>query len=163
MQPVTIRKCRESPGIPGREPNAALPLNGLHYQAQPTFNPGKDMIDIFKALILTITVTSSLLIAGCGQEQKVHESWKTPPPRETVDDSTLNSEIKSALQADPEVRHLDIRVEAHAGTVMLSGFAENEAQMDRINMLAWMVDGVRKVDNKIDVRGGVPATDGREP
>lgn len=121
------------------------------------------MIDIFKALILTITVAGSLLLAGCGQEEKVHESWKTPPPQETADDSTLNSEIKAILQSDPDVRHLDIRVEAHAGTVMLSGFAENAAQMDRINMLAWMVEGVRKVDNKIDVRGEVPATDGREP
>lgn len=117
-------------------------------------------MDSLKMLVLTMAVVSSLLIAGCGQEQKVHESWKTPPPKEKIDDSSLNSAIKAALQADPEVRHLDIRVEAHAGTIMLSGFAESEAQLDRINMLTWMVEGVKKVDNKIDVRGGTPTADG---
>jgi hyperosmotically inducible protein len=90
----------------------------------------------------------------------VHESWKIPDPQAVVDDSTLNSSIQGALKADTDVRHLDVRVEAHNGTVMLSGFADNQAQLDRVNMLAWMVEGVKKVDNKMNVRGTPPPADG---
>jgi hyperosmotically inducible protein len=64
------------------------------------------------------------------------------------------------LKADPDVRHLDVRVEVHNGTVMLSGFADNQAQLDRVNMLTWMVEGVKKVDNKMNVRGAPPPADG---
>lgn len=118
------------------------------------------MIGRLRLLVLTIVVGGGLSIAGCGQEQKEHESWKTPPPKEEVDDSTLNSAVTAALKADPEVRHLDIRVEAHGGTVMLSGFADNQTQLDRVNMLTWMVEGVKKVDDKMGVRSGAPAADG---
>ena len=88
----------------------------------------------------------------------MHESWKTPEPTAVVDDSALNSNVQGALKADPDVRHLDVRVEANNGTVMLSGYADNQAQLDRVNMLTWMVEGVKKVDNKMSVRSGaVPA------
>ena len=115
------------------------------------------MIDRYKVVVLAIALASALSLASCGKEEKVHESWKTPEPQAAVDDTTLNSSIQGALKAEPEVRHLDIRVEAHNGTVMLSGFADNQAQLDRVNMLAWMVEGVKKVDNKMSLRSGPPA------
>src|SRR5687768_16042672 len=146
-------------GIRGKELTAECTAHLISLSVSVHLQRREKMMDSLKMLVLTMAVVSSLLIAGCGQEQKVHESWKTPPTKEKIDDSSLNSAIKAALQADPEVRHLDIRVEAHAGTIMLSGFAESEAQLDRINMLTWMVEGVKKVDNKIDVRGGTPTAD----
>ena len=112
------------------------------------------MIDRYKFVVLAIALAGALSMASCGKEEKVHESWKTPEPKAAVDDNTLNSSIQGALKADPDVRHLDVRVEAHNGTVMLSGFADNQAQLDRVNMLAWMVEGVKKVDNKMSLRGG---------
>lgn len=119
------------------------------------------MIDRYKPMALAaVALAGALSLAGCGKEEKVHESWKTPEPQAVVDDSTLNSSIQGALKADPDVRHLDIRVEAHNGTVMLSGFADNQAQLDRVNMLAWMVEGVKKVDNKMNVRGTPAPADG---
>lgn len=103
----------------------------------------------FVALILI----AALSVAACGKsEEKVHESWKTPPEKAQVDDNTLTRIIKSALKADPEVRHLDIGVEADNGTVTLSGAVDNQAQMDRVNMLTWMVEGIKKVDNKMSLR-----------
>lgn len=102
--------------------------------------------------LVTLILIAALSVAACGNEEKVHESWKTPPAQAEVDDSTLVSTIKSALKADPEVRHLDIGVDAESGTVMLSGVVDNQAQMDRVNMLTWMVEGIKKVDNKMSLR-----------
>lgn len=100
-----------------------------------------------------LILVAALSVAACGKpEEKVHESWKAPPPKAEVDDSTLVSTIKSALKADPEVRHLDIGVEAQNGTVTLSGPVDNQAQMDRVNMLTWMVEGIKKVDNKMSLQ-----------
>lgn len=118
------------------------------------------MIDRRKLAVLAATLIGALSIASCGKEERVHESWKTPEPDAIVDDSTLNSTIQGALKADPDVKHLDVKVEAHNGTVMLSGFADNQVQLDRVNMLTWMVDGVKKVDNKMSVRSGPAPTDG---
>jgi hyperosmotically inducible protein len=111
------------------------------------------MNDRHKLVIWTLILIGALSTAGCGKsEERVHESWGAPPTAEGVDDSTLNSTIKAALLADPDVRHLDVRVEAHNGEVMLSGIADNQTQMDRVNMLTWMVDGIKKVDNKMSLR-----------
>jgi hyperosmotically inducible protein len=105
--------------------------------------------------LATLTLIATLLVTACGNsEEKVHESWKAPPEKAQVDDSTLVSTVQSALKTDPEVRHLDIRVEADNGTVMLSGVVDNQTQMDRVNMLTWMVEGIKKVENKMSLRSG---------
>ena len=113
------------------------------------------MNDRHKLVIWALILMGTLSTVGCGKsEERVHESWVAPPTAEGVDDSTLNSTVKAALLADPDVRHLDVRVEAHNGEVMLSGTADNQTQMDRVNMLTWMVDGTKKVDNKMSLRSG---------
>ena len=70
------------------------------------------MIDRYKPIVLAVALAGFLSLASCGKGEKVHESWKIPDPQAVVDDSTLNSSIQGALKADPEVRHLDVRVEA---------------------------------------------------
>ncbi|SEP39083.1 BON domain-containing protein [Nitrosovibrio sp. Nv6] len=117
------------------------------------------MNDRYGLIVLAVTLVGALSVAGCGKSEKVHESWVEPPAQGQVDDSTLNSTIKAALLADPEVRHLDVKVEANDGKVMLSGFADNETQLERVNMLTWMAEGVKKVDNKMSVRSGAAPAD----
>src|SRR5262245_39050036 len=48
-----------------------------------------------------------------------------------IDDSGIAMRIKSAFVADPEVKSLDITVEARKGEVQLSGFVDSQAQIDR--------------------------------
>ena len=112
------------------------------------------MNDRHKLVIWAVVLIGALSVAGCGDSEKVHESWVTPPAAEAVDDNTLTHTIKSALLADPDVRHLEVKIEAHNGEVMLSGIADNQTQIDRVNMLTWMVDGIKKVDNKLSLRNG---------
>ena len=78
------------------------------------------MNDKYRLVILTATLIGALSIAGCTKpEDRVHESWVTPPAGEAVDDNTLASAIKSSLLADPDIKNLDVKIEAHNGEVML--------------------------------------------
>jgi hyperosmotically inducible protein len=106
------------------------------------------------SIIFVAVLAGVLCLSGCTRhEDKVHESWKTPEPKAQVDDATLADMLKSTMRADPETKNLDVRVEAHNGEIMLSGTVNNQAQMDRVVMLAWMAEGVKKVDNKLSVAG----------
>jgi hyperosmotically inducible protein len=104
-------------------------------------------------MVLAVLV-SAIPISGCTRhEDKVHESWVTPPQKEAVDDATLVSALREALRSDPQ----DVRIEAHNGEVMLSGIADNQAQIDRVAMFAWMMEGIKKVDNKMGLRNASAA------
>jgi hyperosmotically inducible protein len=112
-----------------------------------------------RSVILIAVLVGTLCVSGCTRhEDKVHESWKTPEPKAQIDDTTLADSLKAALRADPNVKNLDVKVEAHNGELMLTGTVNNQAQMDRLLMLAWMAEGVRKVDNKLSLGGGSTTT-----
>jgi hyperosmotically inducible protein len=117
----------------------------------------RSVIAAIMPVVLAVLV-STIPISGCTRhEDKVHESWVTPPEKEAVDDATLVSALREALRSDPEVKNLDVRIEAHNGEVMLSGIADNQAQIDRVAMFAWMMEGIKKVDNKMGLRNAPAA------
>ena len=119
------------------------------------------MNDKCKWMVFTGTLIGALIITGCTKhEDKVHESWVTPPAGPVVDDTTLAGNIQSALRGDPNVKNLDVKIEAHNGEVMLGGLVDNQTQMDRVIMLAWMAEGIKKVDNKMSLKStGAAAKD----
>ncbi|MFZ6816861.1 BON domain-containing protein [Undibacterium sp. Ji22W] len=71
-----------------------------------------------------------------------------------VDDAVLTTKVKSALMADEYVKSLDIKVETFKADVMLSGFVDTQAQMDRSVEVAKAVMGVRNVNNKLSLKDG---------
>jgi hyperosmotically inducible protein len=114
------------------------------------------------SIILVAVLAGALCLGGCTRhEDKVHESWKTPEPKAQVDDATLADTLRGALRADPELKNLDVKVETRNGEIMLSGIVNNQGQIDRIGMLAWMAEGVKKVDNKLILSGGGAAQAGK--
>ena len=107
------------------------------------------------SIILAAVLAGTICLGGCTRpEDKVHESWKTPEPKAQVDDATLADTLRTALREDPETKNLDVRVETHNGEIMLSGVVNNQTQMDRVVMLAWMAEVVQKVGNKLTLAGG---------
>jgi hyperosmotically inducible protein len=56
--------------------------------------------------------------------------------------------------ADDYVKSLDIKVETRKGEVMLSGFADNQAQIDRGLLVSKNVQGVKNVVNKLILKEG---------
>jgi len=70
----------------------------------------------------------------------------------TVDDGIITAKVKSALLADPNIKSLAIAVVTRKGEVQLSGFVDNQAQIDHASELALAVNGVLSVANEMSVK-----------
>ena len=70
-----------------------------------------------------------------------------------VDDSVITTKVKAALLKDRNVRVLDVKVETYKGTVLLSGFVDNEKQAQRAAEIASGIRGVTAVKNSLVVKG----------
>lgn len=125
---------------------------------------------------------AAALLAGCGKsDQEVPQPQvgtggappvaavepapvePTPSPQAlmatTADaDANLTTQVKTALLADPEMQALTINVDTREGIVQLSGFVDNREQTDKAATIAAAVEGVRSVDNKLDLRTGGAAS-----
>jgi osmotically-inducible protein OsmY len=100
-----------------------------------------------QGITLAIIVGSSFLITGCTTEQR---SGRTTG--EYIDDKTLNTRVRGALDDSAEYKFPDVKVESFRGTVQLSGFVATAAQKGRAGEIAKNVRGVANVDNKISVK-----------
>lgn len=103
------------------------------------------------------TVMASLLVflaAGCN---KPVDSAGMPVASTTVgtdiDDSVITSSVKSALLADADIKSFDFKVETRKGEVLLSGFVDNQAQLDRATAATRAVAGVKGIQNNVVLKG----------
>lgn len=116
--------------------------------------------------VITVTL---MMVAGCDQKQApapVTDPGVTapsaPPRTESaapstsvgtaIDDTAITAKVKSAFVADPEVKSLDVTVETRKGEVQLSGFVDNQAQVDRAVDIARRTQGVTDVQNKLALK-----------
>ena len=77
---------------------------------------------------------------------------EAPTVGNTVDDGIITAKIKSALLADPNIKSFDIAVVTRKGEAQLSGFVDNQAQIDHATELARAVDNVKSVANEMSVK-----------
>jgi len=107
------------------------------------------------SLVLSTTLAAlmTLSVVGCS---KPADTTGTPPPATTVgteiDDSVVTTNVKSALLADPEVKSLEFKVETRKGDVQLSGFVDNQRQLDRAIAITRAVAGVHAVQNNVNLK-----------
>jgi hyperosmotically inducible protein len=66
----------------------------------------------------------------------------------------VTTRVKSALLDNVDVKSFDLKVETRKGEVMLSGFVDNQTQIDRAMAITLGVTGVKSVDNKVSLKGG---------
>jgi len=112
-------------------------------------------------LLILIAALASFT-AGCNRPE---QATGTPPPKTTIgteiDDSVVTARVKAALVADKEIKGLDFKVETRKGEVQLSGFVDNQGQIDRALEITRGVEGVKNIDNKVSVKGA-PTTVGNK-
>lgn len=78
-----------------------------------------------------------------------------------IDDSVITSSVKSALLADADIKSFDFKVETRKGEVLLSGFVDNQAQLDRATAATRAVAGVKGIQNNVVLKGA-PTTVGKK-
>jgi len=69
-----------------------------------------------------------------------------------IDDGVISTKVKAALLGDPDIKSFDIAVETRKGQVQLSGFVDNQTQVDHAISVAQGVEGVRSVRNEMSVK-----------
>lgn len=110
-----------------------------------------------RLLILGATLAGavSLLGAGCGnrQDDQPKVSASTTVGTE-IDDTVVTTKVKSALFADPDIKSFDLKIETRKGVVQLSGFVDNQAQVERAIAATRNVEGVKSVENGIVLKSG---------
>ena len=108
----------------------------------------------FLAFGVTLAAATSFLAAGCSpQDQAPAATAKTTVGTE-IDDTVVTAKVKAALLADAEIKSFDLKVETRKGAVLLSGFVDNQAQVDRAIATTRTVEGVTDVENKIALKTG---------
>ena len=106
--------------------------------------------------VLTTALAGILAISvvGCG---KAVDSVGMPLASTTVgtdiDDSVVTSSVKSVLLADSSIKSFDFKVETRKGEVLLSGFVDNQAQLDRAMAATRAVPGVKAIQNNVILKG----------
>jgi len=69
-----------------------------------------------------------------------------------VDDGIVTAKVKAALLADADVKSFDIAVVTRKGQVQLSGFVDNQAQVNRAVDIARGIEGVQSIGNELSIK-----------
>jgi len=98
------------------------------------------------------TATAERKMDQAGTELKQDTKEAANDVKTTVNDATITAAVNAKLAADKELSALRINVDTSNGRVALHGTAPNTAARDRATQIASAVDGVRSVDNQLQVR-----------
>jgi hyperosmotically inducible periplasmic protein len=69
-----------------------------------------------------------------------------------IDDATVTGRVKSALLADPDIKSLDISVLTYNGEVQLTGFVDNQRQIDQASEIARATEGASSVKSELKIK-----------
>lgn len=104
-------------------------------------------------LVVVLAGFLTLTVAGCN---KAPDTSGPPAPGTTIgteiDDSVVTTNVKSALLSDPDIKSFDLKVETRKGNVQLSGFVDNQTQVDRATAVARGIAGVLSVQDSVTLK-----------
>ena len=87
-----------------------------------------------------------LTAAGCASTSR------TEGTGEYIDDTVITTKVKAAIFNEPTLKSAQINVETFKGTVQLSGFVSDPANVSRAAEVTRGVAGVKSVRNDMRVR-----------
>lgn len=113
-----------------------------------------------RPLFLSATLVGLLAmgISGCEKSAEATNSTKTTETTKTettntaITDMDIATNVKSALIQDAAVGGLDITVVVSRGDVRLTGFVDNDVQLEQALNVARSVAGVNSVKNELSVK-----------
>lgn len=107
-----------------------------------------------RKLLLVGAALAVLLAAGCSRQDETPVAAAKTTVGTEIDDTVVTTKVKSALLADADIKSFDLKVETRKGAVQLSGFVDNQAQIDRALAATSGVEGVKSVENGITLKDG---------
>jgi hyperosmotically inducible protein len=102
--------------------------------------------------VLGIALASVLAITAVGCSKATDGAGMAVPTTTVgtnIDDSVITSNVKAVLLGDPDIKSFDFKVETRKGEVLLSGFVDNQMQLDRATAATRAVEGVKAVQNNV--------------
>ena len=109
---------------------------------------------VARKLFILATALAAALAAGCGNRTDEPKTSASTTVGTEIDDTVVTTKVKSTLLGDAEIKSFDLKVETRKGVVQLSGFVDNQMQMDRAIAATTLVDGVRSVENGMSLKAG---------
>ena len=106
-----------------------------------------DQAQIAKALAITRTVTGVKTV-----ENGVTLKGSPSAVGTKIDDAPVTGRVKTVLLADPDIRSFDISVVTFKGEVQLTGFVNNQSQIDAAVQIASATEGATSVKNELMVK-----------
>ena len=100
----------------------------------------------FNRIATLFAAVSLTALVGCAS---------TPTQESTgqyVDDTTITAKVKAAIFNDPSLKSKEINVETFKGSVQLSGFVSDKADIAQAVAVTKSVGGVTSVKNDIRVK-----------
>src|SRR5688500_17464738 len=91
-------------------------------------------------------LAAGLVLTGCNVVRAQSSAG------EYVDDVAITSKVKAKLLDSGKVDGLDVNVDSTNGRVKLSGWASSSTEVKTAGDLAREVDGVKSVDNQLQVK-----------
>jgi len=85
-------------------------------------------------------------------DNKIDIETKDTSVGDKINDGVITTKVKASLFSDSIIESSDISVVTRDGEVQLSGFVDNQAQMDRAFELAGKVAGVKRVLNEMSIK-----------
>lgn len=117
-------------------------------------------MDVFFRRFAFFVFMLAAILAGCDGKSGTEDKSSAVSVGTALDDSVITTKVKSALFADPEIKSFEINVETRKGDVQLSGFVDNQANVDRALDIARRVEGVKNVTNHMTLKGAAPSSAG---
>lgn len=103
-------------------------------------------MNILRSLAVVAMLTTGFTISACN----VLRGQSTAG--EYVDDVAITTKVKAKLVESGDVDALDINVDSLNGKVTLSGWASSSAESRTATTLAASVEGVKSVDNQLQIK-----------
>jgi hyperosmotically inducible protein len=103
-------------------------------------------ITSFKPLLFSLALIFPIFAAGGNHLMAAQSAG------EYIDDAAITTTVKAKLVAEKAANFTRISVETNNNIVMLTGEVESKDEKERAERIAKQVDGVKRVENKLEIK-----------
>jgi hyperosmotically inducible protein len=100
---------------------------------------------MYRTVLVGLLGVSLMILTAC-------ESMTGKTTGQTIDDATMTASVQGKLTADKLSNFSRINVDTDRGIVTLNGVVRSAEEQSRAEEFARQVDGVRKVNNNLQIQ-----------